>query len=357
MTVPAIAASARLSSLHVVGNELQVSAVKLEALAMARSHGLEADAIDRLGLIMTELAGNIVRHAGSGQIILRRVGESGHGCIEILALDKGSGIADMTRAMRGGVTPAGGVPIFAGLVTVRRLADFFDIYSHAGCGTAVVTHVGSPPGHDSVSRCAAEAERHGCVGVVCVPIKGEEECGDDWAVDDVAGRTTVLLVDGLGHGPGAAVAARSAISVFAPAAATTPESMMGAMHAALRPTRGAALSVAVIDRTQHTVRFCGVGNVDGRVVTPDDNRHMVPQNGIVGHTMPRVHLDTVPWPQAGRLVMHSDGVSSRWRLANYPGLVARHPALIAGVLFRDFARARDDATVLVLRDTVITPPA
>ena len=352
VTAPVLRAT-QLSALHAVDGELQISTIRLDAMAMGRLHGLDAVAVDRLGTVVMEMAGNIVRHAGVGHIIIRPVGDHATGCIEILALDKGPGIADMTRAMRVGRTPPGGIPLNGGLAAVRRLADLFDIYSHPGRGTAVVAHVGAHSGRDSACRCADSAI-HGSMGVVCVPLRGEEECGDAWAVDVAPGRLTALLVDGLGHGPGAAVAARAAMSVFRDAAAVAPEIMLSAMHAALRDTRGAALSVTVVDQSRRTVRFSGVGNVDGRVVTADTNRHLVPQNGIVGHTMPRPNSQDAPWPTDGRLVMHSDGISSRWRADHYPGLLARHPALLAGVLFRDFARERDDATVLVTRDT---PPA
>jgi len=57
-----------------------------------------------------------------------------------------------------------------------------------------------------------------------------------------------------------------------------------------------------------------------------------------------------PWPPGARLVMHSDGVSARWRIDSYPGLASLHPALLAGVIVRDFARERDDVTVLVYDD-------
>jgi hypothetical protein len=50
--------------------------------------------------------------------------------------------------------------------------------------------------------------------------------------------------------------------------------------------------------------------------------------------------------------MHSDGILARWRMDAYPGLMSAHPALLAGVIYRDFARDQDDATVLVLRDGV-----
>lgn len=350
MTAPGTAAPA-LSALYAVQDGLQISTVRLQALAMGRAHGLAIASIERLGIVVTEMAGNVVRHAGSGHLILRQVGEHATGCIEILAIDKGPGIADMGRAMRdeGSTTDCG----FAG---IRRSADLFDIYSQLGRGTAVVAHVGAPPALNTACGSTA-SDLTGCVGVVCVPLRGEEECGDAWAVDIAPGRLSALLVDGLGHGPGAAAAALAALTVFREAAAKAPETVLDSMDTALHATRGAALSVTVVDQAQRTARFCGVGNVDGRVVTADMNRHLVPQNGIVGHRMPRVQAADVPWPAQGRLVMHSDGISSRWRADHYPGLLARHPALLAAVLFRDFARARDDATVLVLCDTISPPPA
>ncbi len=356
MTAPGVSAP-RVSMLHVVQDESEVGAIRVDAVAMARAHGLDEATVDRLGVVVTEVAGNIARHAGGGQIILRSVGEQGTGCVEILALDRGPGISDKTRVMREDAMPAGGVPRDSGLSGIRRLADLFDIYSHPGRGTALVAHVGAPPGDDAESRAAVEAARHGSIGAVCVPLRGEVACGDDWVVEVVDGRTVIMLVDGLGHGPEAAMAARAAIALFRGVAGKAPDIMLGALHAALHHTRGAALSITVLDHGRNTLRFCGVGNVDGRIVTSDTNRHLVPQNGIVGHTMPRVHADDIPWPPAGHLVMHSDGISSRWRAGAYPGLLARHPALLAGVLFRDCARARDDATVLVVRDRTPASPA
>jgi anti-sigma regulatory factor (Ser/Thr protein kinase) len=347
VTVPAIGVL-RLSCLHAVGDLLQASSVRLDAIGMGRAHGLDAEAVERLGVVVTEMAANIARHAKVGQIILRRVGEGPTGCIEVLALDKGPGIADKARVMRDAATPAGGVPRDGGLSTVRRLADLFDIYSHPGCGTAVVVHVGSRGDQPVAARCE-DSVTHDSVGAVCVALKGEHECGDAWMLDIAPGRLTAMLVDGLGHGPEAAMAAGAAMATFQEVLADPPELMLAAMHTALRPTRGAATSVAVIDEARRTVRFCGVGNVDGRILTADSNRHLVPQNGIVGHTMPRAQCDDVPWPTAGRLVLHSDGISSRWQADRYPGLLARHPALLAGVLFRDCARERDDATVIVIR--------
>jgi anti-sigma regulatory factor (Ser/Thr protein kinase) len=333
-----------------VGQQSDVPAIRAHAMEMGRAHGLDSDALERLRVVVTETALNIVRHAGTGHIILRPLGEQGSGSIEMLAVDKGPGISDMTRVMRDDGAPAGVAAPDGGLAAVRRLADLFDIYSQAARGTALVAHVRTRDDIRDAVR-TAESVMSACIGVVCVALDGEEECGDAWAVD-VAGSLTALLVDGLGHGPEAAAAAQAAIAVFRDAPADPPELMLGVMHAALHDTRGAALSVTSLDLVRRTVRFCGVGNVDGRVTTHDSDRHLVPQSGIVGHTMPRAVAAEVPWPEDARLVMHSDGISPRWRTENYPGLLARHPALLAGVLFRDCARKRDDATVLVLRDVV-----
>src|SRR5688500_7324752 len=173
-------------------------------MGMGRAHGLDAEAVERLGAIVTEMAANIARHAKVGQMILRRVGEPPTGCIEVLALDKGPGIADMARVMRGAATPPGGVPRDGGLSSVRRLADLFDIYSQPGCGTAVVVHVGARGDQPMAPQCAGSVT-HDSVGAVCVALKGEDECGDAWLLDIAPGRLTAMLVDGLGHGPEAAM--------------------------------------------------------------------------------------------------------------------------------------------------------
>ena len=347
--IPAGLGTPPLSELYPVRDALQSSTVELHALDMGRAHGLGPESLEQLGSAVSELAANIVKHAGSGQIILRQVGEMTTGCIEILALDKGSGIADMGRAMRDDGATSGARRRDAGLAGVKRMSNLFDIYSHASRGTAVVAHIGASSGIDPAC-CDAESMTHGRLGVACVPLHGEEDSGDGWAIESVDGKIVALLVDGLGHGPEAAVAARAAMAVFRDNITVAPDVMLCTMHDALHATRGAAVSMMVADPVRRTARFCGVGNVDGRIVSPDNGRHLLPQNGIVGHTMPRVQTVEMPWPIDGRIVLHSDGLSSRWKATDYPGLLARHPALLAGVLFRDFARVRDDATVLVIRD-------
>ena len=265
----------------------------------------------------------------------------------MLALDKGPGIPDVTRAMRDGFSTSGTAG--HGLGGIRRLADVFEIYSQHNKGTALVARIDNRPPSLARAQVSSLDDR---IGVVCVPLRGETDCGDAWRI--VAGRQhlSVLLADGLGHGPDAAAAADIAMTVFLRLAGEPPEAILLAMSDAMRNSRGAAISVVVIDNAARLARFSGVGNVDGRVLGPGKTEHLVPQNGIIGHTMPVLRSMSAPWQAGARLVMHSDGISARWSLDMYPGLITAHPALIAGVIYRDFGREQDDATVLVLSDRV-----
>jgi hypothetical protein len=158
-----------------------------------------------------------------------------------------------------------------------------------------------------------------------------------------------MVADGLGHGLLAAEAAQEAVGVFRAHATLAPAAVLEAMHAALRGTRGAAVAVAEVDLTARILHFAGVGNIAGTVFTPTGRHGLTSLNGIVGYTLPKVQTFTHPWADTALLVMHSDGLLSRWDFAAHPGLTPRHPSLIAGVLYRQYARGRDDVTVIALK--------
>ena len=110
------------------------------------------------------------------------------------------------------------------------------------------------------------------------------------------------------------------------------------------------MAIAHLDAGREQVRFCGVGNISADIVTREQaSQSLVSQNGTVGFQLGRVTEFTYPWPQGAVLIMHSDGLATRWRLDSYPGLLTRDAALIAGVLYRDFTRGRDDVTVVSVR--------
>jgi anti-sigma regulatory factor (Ser/Thr protein kinase) len=340
------AASMSSSRLLIIDEQSQIGAARRAAVELGHLHRLNEDAVGRLAIVVTEAATNIIRHADRGVVVLRALGSESDPVVEILALDKGPGIADIPRAMRDGFSTSGTAG--QGLGAIRRLASFFQIYSQRDKGTALLARTGNSPRTPGGSNHVSSLDDR--IGVISVALRGETECGDAWRIVLGRRRISVLLVDGLGHGPEAAAAASIATTMFARLAGSPPEEALQAVSEAMRSGRGAALSIVAIDEAARLVRFSGVGNVDGRLLVADQTEHLIPQNGIVGHTMPVVRSTVVPWPVGGLLVMHSDGIAPRWRLDAYPGLMTAHPALVAGVIYRDFGRDRDDATILLLAD-------
>jgi hypothetical protein len=234
----------------------------------------------------------------------------------------------------------GGTP-GKGLGAMKRLSSEFDIWSSNQAGTVIVARVAisSRKTGDDVAA----------LGIVCTPLKGEAECGDAWIVERSGSGILAAVIDGLGHGPDAAVAADTAVDVIRRRKNSTLEEILKSAHDALRATRGAAVQIAIIDAGAGTLRSAGIGNISASINTRDGMKIIPAQPGIVGHQMSRVREITLPWSSDSLLAMHSDGVSAKWRFESYPGLRLRDPAISAAVIHRDFARNRDDATIMMLR--------
>jgi anti-sigma regulatory factor (Ser/Thr protein kinase) len=323
----------------IVTEASQVGEARRRACTLARASGLDERQTARVALVVTEAATNLVKHAGGGEVLFHALRQEGGTGFEILALDRGHGMQNAALALRDGYSSAG--TLGTGLGAIVRQSDFFDLHSPSGSGCALLARIDGPGGVAPDLRLE--------VGGIAVPARGEEACGDAWAVARQGDRTGILVVDGLGHGPLAAEAAEVAVRVFQGSRAPGPAAAVEVIHLALRPTRGAAVAVAEVDLERELVRFAGIGNVAGVVVAPSSTRHMVSLGGIAGHSVRRIDEFTYSWPASATLLLHTDGLASHWDLGKYPGLVERHPSLIAGVLYRDHARGRDDAAVVVAR--------
>ena len=302
--------------------------------------GFDATDTGNLAIIVTELATNLLKHAGEGEILLRPVVRGAAAGAELIALDRGPGIANLTQCFRDGYSTAGSCG--NGLSAIARLAGDFDIHSVPGKGTAVLVRVW-PRSHKIEKTRSIE------VGVVSLPKAGEEVCGDGWKCELLADKSLCLVTDGLGHGFNAAVAAQGAMDVLTEYRGETPIEIVERVHGALRSTRGAAVAIAELDHTHQTVRFCGVGNIAAVILTGGGMRQMVSLNGTAGVEVRKFVEFDYPWSDEATLIMHSDGLMSRWDLQLYPALAQCHPSLIAAVLYRDYNRNRDDITVLVVK--------
>lgn len=317
-------------------------AARRAAEQLADRLGLPAARIAEAGLAVTEIATNVQRHGGGGAILLRSVRSTGAAALEVVAMDAGPGIDDVARARRDGRSTRGTLGI--GMGAVDRLADAVDISSEPGHGTVVVARFEADRrAAATVSSAASRADG------ITRPLTGETVCGDAYAIRHERGRTTLMLCDGSGHGPLAAIASREAVRIFHELEDPTPETALRRIHGALSGTRGGAVSVAELDAAAGVVRFAGVGNVAGTIVTGGDKRGMVTIGGIAGYRAPSIRVFDHPLPPGAVVVLHSDGVRGRWAADRLARVLGRSPLLIAATLLRDAGLRQDDACVVVGR--------
>lgn len=329
-----------MTAVLTVTDQSYVSGARRETEAIARRIGLGADDVGRAALIATELATNLAKHGGGGRILVQPLPTPTVAGLEMIAIDRGRGIADIAQSLRDGVSTYGSAG--TGLGAIHRQSDEFDIYSAPGRGTALLAriwpHRKLPP---------AETAR---IGAVTVPKPEEQVCGDSYGVAISGMTVSAMLVDGLGHGVAAHDAAEEARRLFHRGFQSSPIAAIRAIHAGLRATRGGAVGVLALDLAASRLVFCGLGNIAGLAAAGGSVRRFVSMNGIAGHTAERLQEFIYPCDGPGLVVvLHSDGLSANWSLDRYAGLAGRHPSLIAAVLYRDLSRGRDDSTVLVIK--------
>lgn len=310
------------------------------AVALAADAGLDETARGEVALVVTELGANLSRHATGGRILVGAT-RGRTGAVDVLSIDDGPGMADVQDCLRDGFSTAGTPG--TGLGAVRRLARDFSIYSAVGRGTVILARVARARAAD-----ASRASRFE-VGAIALAAPGESECGDGWSMHVDGPRAVVMLADGLGHGPLAAEVAARASDAFDARHDGSPGQTLAHLHEALVGTRGAAVAVAALDADAGSIEFAGAGNVVGRLVSGIEDRGLMSQHGTVGLRMRRPHDLRYAWHEHAVLVLHTDGVATRWSLADDPGLLRCDAAVIAAWLIRDQLRGKDDATVVVMR--------
>lgn len=340
----------------------------------AQSAGVDETLIARAELALTELGTNLLRHAEPGGYLLWRTLPAARG-VEIISVDRGPGIADVRRAMAGRSpedyerwllqvhhqverrkteTPFDQLDhheqrgfeerrlsMGAGLASVQRLATTFDLFTRVGAGTIVLARLEQKPAAPGILA----------VSGISVPLD-PSGCGDAWSVSHDADGATLLVVDGLGHGEKAALAADAACSVFRTGYDGSAEDYMQRANSALRSTRGAAVAWCRIDTQRNLLRFAGFGNVEGRVFRRQSSHGLAPRPGTLGISLnaPVSKLVEMAWEPGATLVLHTDGIRSLFDPQPCRDTAACDPAILAALLHRDCIRRSDDACVLVARD-------
>ncbi len=324
------------------------SLVKRDITRLAEGYGFSPNIIGKVNIVVSEMTSNLAKHVPSGgTVLVQAIGKPIRG-IEIMCLDNGPGMHEPQRMMEDGVSTYGTAG--EGLGAIRRQSDEFDLYSHTGVGTVVVSRIfkvakPSPLALGSLYE----------VGAVMVPKPSEIECGDGYAVVEKGYDLYLMAIDGLGHGPQAHEAAKQVAEAFRQAPGPDPAGALRNIHEAVRRTRGAVGFLTHIADSRR-LSYCGVGNIAGKLFSTEGGslgnsyKNIISYNGIIGHNIPNsLHNQQLEWSRNKLLVLHSDGLKSRWDLSKYPNLHRHHASTIAAVIYRDFSRHTDDALVLVCK--------
>ena len=312
-----------------------VGEARRTALTAAHRLGFDETRSGELALLATEATRNVLVHGGGGQVVISGINDTVGPVARILAIDKGGGIANIADAMSDGYSTAGTMGV--GMGAMKRMATKLEIFT-GRTGTVILLELGQHTPKEMLQ-----------IAGLAVPHPGERLCGDSWYCHHTPDRTLAIIADGLGHGWGASEAAQEAIATFRQRVDLAPGQILGYIHDALRKTRGAVAAIAEIRPREQALIYAGVGNISGVLLAGGSSRSLVSHNGTLGMSSPKIQKFRSPWPPDAMLVLHSDGLHSKWDLSSYAGLASRHPAVIGGALLRDFRRQRDDTSIVVVK--------
>lgn len=321
-------------------NRSYQATVRSEIKKIANAIGFSAKKMAEFEIIVAEITSNIIKHTASGgELLVKALAGEDEG-IEIISIDAGPGMEAVNRMMEDGVSTTN--TLGQGLGAIKRLSDEFDIYSQKGWGTVLLCRL--------YKQKKEPKKRPFEIGVVMLAKPGETVCGDNYYYAIKGNNLRIALSDGLGHGSEANIAANKTLQVFREHLATTPEQQIRIIHGESRKTRGAVMAAMHLDLTNRQLMHCGVGNIASRILSLNKAKSLVSYNGIVGHSIPNsINNHIVQWSKNDVLIIHSDGLVSRWDIQKYPGILKNSPALVAAVLFKDFCRKNDDVTIIVIR--------
>lgn len=304
---------------------------------LAESLGFDEQERAEVILVVRELATNIVRHAGAGEVSLLAV----DGVLRVEATDRGPGIADIDEALTDGFSTAGSLGY--GLGTVNRLMDDMTITSRRGEGTTVVARRAPRREEPDAGPCPYD------VGVATAPKPGLEENGDAFVVSTRGHRLLVAVIDGVGHGGLAHVASSTARRYVEGHVDQPLEAVMRGTARALRGTRGAVMALARVDWRAGTLDFCSIGNIEARLEGGARPESFIVRRGILGVNAPEPRATTQPFDPRATLVLFSDGVATHWEPGAAGQLLAVPAAEAAAGILGRYARGTDDATVIVVK--------
>lgn len=313
--------------------------IKKELHALASSLEFSDLRIAELDLIIAEITSNLHKYAEGGELLIGHVKTERHEYLEIISLDNGPGISDLSRTLSDGYSSSN--TMGHGLGSIKRLSDEFDMYSQKGWGTVLLSRVfkTKPAGNKSLNWFP-----------ITVAKPQQQVCGDGFAVKESSRYLKILFTDGLGHGPEANKASNAAIRAFQQCPEHSPAEIIRYMHPLVRKTRGLVATVVVVDRESKKILMSGVGNISTKFIGPLQQKKHLSYNGIIGHNIPGSMNDQVlDLQQYNQVIFCSDGIRSAWDRTKFFGIAKCDPAVQAAAIYKEYRRLTDDTSVLIVK--------
>ncbi len=341
-----------------VDNESDVGVCRRKSVALANEMGFSDVKTGEVAIIVTELVTNILKHGGGrGKVIICQIENSqGQRAIEIWSCDVGKGITDLSQVLKDGFSQSNSLGL--GLGSIRRFSDelevnpddkeFFDqpfIDTSLQARHCIRSRKWLPNkqwlGNNKNIETGAASR--------CKP--GESLNGDAYVINYLNPTICIAsVIDGLGHGKEANLASQLARQQILQRADQPIDSLMITIHNAIRGTRGVTIGVAYINTETNKLFFSGIGNIESFIMTPNGKKNLLSFGGIMGHNMRTPRVFEFPFNPGDILILHSDGITSRWKPEDLDWKSS--PQKNAEIILNQFSRPNDDATVLIISNTL-----
>jgi anti-sigma regulatory factor (Ser/Thr protein kinase) len=316
------------------------SLLKKEIHSIVTKAGFSENKVGEIDIVVAELVSNLVKHGSGGKLLVKLVQQDGIDGIELISIDNGEGMADVSKMVVDGMSTTN--TLGHGLGAIKRMSDVFQVYSQKDWGTVVLSRIFE-------EELPYKKKRHE-IRTVVVAKPGEIDCGDGFHCSMNETHVRIFLGDGLGHGKEASIAVNTAIEAFKICSEETAAETIRVIHNAVRKTRGLVATIAIYDLKQKTWSICGVGNIATRLLNGIETKNCMAYNGIIGYNMPTTMKDhEVPADNGQVLFLCSDGIKTRWDHIKYPAILKYDLSVFASVIFKDFARFTDDMSLAAIK--------
>lgn len=296
-----------------------------------------------IDIVVSELCSNLIKYAKKGELLYRLSEEDHQPVFEVICLDNGPGIKDISYSLKDGVSSRNSLG--QGLGSIMRLSNLSQIYSPPDMGTVVYSKFYTELEY-------APPPKKLLIRSINIAKPGESVCGDGLKARLLENHSLFLIGDGLGHGPQAKEAMDKAIAVFNETMSSDPAEIIRELNAGVKRTRGLVATVVVLDHHSKKGLMCGVGNISSRIQQGLVSRNYTPNNGIVGMNIPnRIENFSFDLEKMQQLIFCSDGIRTKWDLIKYHNILKYDPMMLAAILYKDNARLTDDMTILIVKLT------